>query len=155
VWLVSRKKIFGQALGCIWAGIFILVIGVSIIHFFKEQMELSREDIYGEYIIDRTKFSGKQADWQYNHYRFEITPDDKVLFHVTEGKQIVKTYTGTLEFLQAYKSPRIVLHFEKSSHHIIAENPTLYKNTSPFYYVFYSKKFNNVFFTQGKWKPIE
>jgi hypothetical protein len=43
-------------------------------------MELDKEDIYGNYVIDRDICSGKQADWQYNHYRFKITEENKNIF---------------------------------------------------------------------------
>ncbi len=155
IWLVNKKKIFAQAIGCLWLPIFSLVLLLVILNIFTKKMELDKDDVYGEYIIDRTKFPGKQADWQYNHYRFEITENKKFLFHLTEKNGIKKTYKGRIEFLRAYEHPRIVLHFEKPTYHIIEDNPTLYRNVWLFYYVFHSDKFGNVFFKKGKWKPIE
>ena len=155
IWLFTKNKNFGKTIGCIWIPILCLVTFVSIVHFFASKTELEREDIYGEYVIDRTKYPGAQADWQYNHFRFEITKQNKFLFHITERNRTIKTYIGRVEFLDTYKNPRIILRFNKQSHHIVSQNPTLYRTVWSFYYVFYSTKFNNVFFVKSKWKPID
>jgi len=109
IWLVTGKKVFGKILGLIWLGIFGLIFLVAIItiHFFPHKRELDRDDIYGEYIIDRTKFPGKQADWQYDHFRFEITKQNEFLFHLTDKGTITKTYKGTVEFLKAYNDQEL------------------------------------------------
>ena len=153
-WGVSRKKIFGKTLSSIWIVVIGLVLLVSLIKFISSLNELDKDDIYGEYVIDRTKYSGKQSDWQYEHFRFEINQKNEILFHVTEKEKILKTYKGKIKFLEQYKTPRIVLDFKGSKHHIVNENPTLYRNEKSFYYVFYSSKFGNVFFTKGKWREI-
>ena len=155
IWLVTRKKVFGKILGLIWLGIFGLIFLGAIIHFFTGKKEVDRDDIYGKYIIDRTKFPGKQADWQYDHFRFEITKQNEFLFHLTDKERITKTYKGTVEFLKAYIRPRVVLHVDTPRHHIIEDKPTLYRTVSSFYYVFHSPEFGNVFFTKGQWKPID
>ena len=154
-WGISRKKIFGKALSGIWIVVIGLVLLVSIVNLIASLNELDRDDIYGDYVIDRTKYPGKQSDWQYEHFRFEINQNDEILFHLTERAKILKTYKGKIHFLDQYKVPRIVLNFENSKHHIINENPTLFRKGKTFYYVFYSSKFGNVFFTKDKWKEID
>lgn len=154
IWLISRKKLFGKLLAFVWLPIFGLILLVGIMRIFTEKKNLDRQDIYGEYVIDRTKFAGTQADWQYDHYRFEITEKNEFIFYLTEKDKIIKTYKGHVEFLEAYKQPRIIIHTPESSYHLIEEKPTLYRNIWSFYYVFRSPKFGNVFFTKGKWKPI-
>jgi hypothetical protein len=139
-------------LALIWMGIFGLILLVTIIHFLTGKKELERDDIYGEYIIDRSKFPGKQADWQYNHFRFEITKQNEFLFHLTDKEKILKTYKGKVTFLEAYSRPRIVLQVDTPGHHIIEDRPTLFRTVWSFYYVFNSPKFGNVFFTKGQWK---
>ena len=153
-WVISKKKIFGKALSGIWIVVIALVLFVSIIKLIANLNELNQDDIYGEYVIDRTKYPGKQSDWQYENFRFEITKNDDILFHVTNKSKILKTYNGKIHFLEQYESPRIVLNFKNEKHHIVNENPTLYRNGKSFYYVFYSEKFGNVFFTKDKWKEI-
>lgn len=154
-WLFTRKKVFGKMLGFIWIGIFGLILLVTVIHFFTDKKELDRDDIYGEYIIDRTKFPGKQADWQYNHFRFEITKRNEFLFHLTEKEKITKTYKGRVTFLEAYNIPRIILQVDTPRHHIIEDKPTLYRTVWSSYYVFNSPKFGNVFFTKRQWKTLD
>ena len=44
---------------------------------------------------------------------------------------------------------------EEPNHHILIENPTTYRQVWNFYLVFNSKKFNNVFFKKGNWKPLK
>jgi len=52
----------------IW-GFFILVIGLSwFSEPYSRPMILTQKDIVGNYVIDKDKFPGKQADWQYETY---------------------------------------------------------------------------------------
>ena len=154
VWVITRKKIFGIILGGIWAIVIGLVLFVTVLHLIFDTKEVTKEDVYGEYIIDRTKFAGRQADWQYEHYRFEITKQDSFLFHITDNERIIKTYRGTAYFLPAYKIARLVLSVDTPRNHIIENEPTLYRNRFSFYYVFKSPKFGNVFFTKDRYKKI-
>lgn len=151
-WLISKKKIFGELAGYLWLSLFGLIAMLCITKFLTSKTELDKEDIYGEYVIDKSQFAGKQADWQYNHYRFEITKDNKVLFHITEKEKIIKTIPGTVAFNDYYTSPRINLKFEEPGFHIIEENPTLFREIWSFYYVFESPEYGNVFFKKGTWK---
>lgn len=120
-----------------------------------KKMTIDKDDIYGNYIIDRDKCSGKQADWQYNRYRFKITRDNKIFFYITENEKIIKTIEGKIEINEIYTpSPRLKIIFKEPKFHIIQDNPTLYRDIWSFYYVFYSPKYQNVFFTKGEWKPV-
>lgn len=152
-WLINSRKSLNKTTGVIWFLIAAFLI-VAIARRTNKKIELDKNDVYGEYIIDTTQFYGKQAKWQYNHYRFEIKRNNKIAFHLTEKNKTVKTYVGTVEFLETYIRPRIEVHFKEPVYHIVADNPTLYRDTWSFYYVFNSSKFGNVFFKKGKWKPI-
>jgi len=61
---------------------------------FTAKKTVTKKDIYGSYTIDRSKFAGQQADWQYNHFRFEITKDQQFFFI----KQIIKTLFRRITF---------------------------------------------------------
>ena len=64
--LIFKKKIF-STLNIIWWIFFIsLPFLLAILSFFTSKKEVEKEDIYGEYVIDREKCAGKQADWQYH-----------------------------------------------------------------------------------------
>ena len=157
-WLLTQKKIFGIVLGLIWLGIFGLGFYSSTIQWLRERKDfkLKKNDYYGQYVINRNYFKGGQADWQYNTFRFEIKDNDSIFFYVTDKEKILKTYRGTITTTAPYSSERLILNMEQPTHHIMSGNPTTYRNRSDrsFYLVFYSPKFNNVFFKKGEWKPL-
>jgi hypothetical protein len=153
--LIFKKKIFSTLNIGLWITFLILPFLIMILNFFNSKTQLDKEDIYGNYIINREKCAGKQADWQYNHYRFKITEDDKIFFYITEKENILKTIEGTVSYNIGYASPHIELNFEEPKFHILIENPTLYREIWTFYYVFESSKYGNMFFTKGKWKKID
>lgn len=155
IWLLTKRKFFIISLAIIWAAIFALIIIGSLLNILLSKVTLEKEDFYGEYIIDRSYFSGKQADWQYENFRFEIKNNDSIYFYITQKNDIAKVFKGRISTLKPYSSERLVLHMQQPTHHILITNPTIYRDTWGFYLVFNSPKFNNVFFTKGKWKPIE
>ena len=154
-WYTTGKKSYGKLLGLFWGLILVVSIGFWVFHLFKTKKQLSKEDIYGEYVVDRTKYPGSQSDWQYNHFRFTISEDHKFVFYETEKDSIVKGYSGTITFLEGYKQPRLVIHPDTPTHYVIDSMPTLYRKPFSFYYVFKSSKAGNIFFTKGKWKKME
>ena len=155
IWLITRKKVFRVVLILIWSGLLGLIFLSSLLRPFFNKIELDRENYTGEYIIDRSYFAGQQADWQYNHFRFEITENDSIFFHQTEGREIVNTFKGTVYCTTSFPSARLVLRMNEPSHHILSSNPTTYRDIWNFYLVLHSPKFNNMFFKKGQWEPIE
>jgi hypothetical protein len=153
-WLLTRKKIFGILLGLMWLGVFGLVILSGTVKTLSTKKELDKNDYYGQYIVNRDYFPGRQSDWQYNNFRFEIKENDSMYFHVTDKEKIVKTYHGTITTTKPYSSERLVLSMDQPTHHILTSNPTTYRSAWSFYLVFYSPKFNNVYFKKGQWTPL-
>lgn len=156
IWLLTRKLVIGKAIGIIWTGMFGLVILSGIIHWLTAKTELDKKDYYGQYIVNRDYFPGKQADWQYNNFRFEIKENDSIYFYVTNKEQILTRYVGTITTTPPYRyrSERLIINMVQPTHHILESSPTTYRNAWSFYLVFFSAKFNNVYFKKGKWKPI-
>lgn len=155
-WLMSGKASWGKALAVVWSPVALLVLIDVVVSPFFSKMQLDQDDVYGHYVIDRSKYPGRQADWQYDHFRFEITPQHDFLFYQTEQEKIIRTFKGKISFAGgSYVSPRIVLHLDTPAHHILQDNPTLYRDIWSFYYVFRSPLFGNVFFKKGKWKPLQ
>ncbi|MBL3655331.1 hypothetical protein [Fulvivirga sediminis] len=154
-WLLSRKLWIGKILGIIWLGIFGLALLSGVFQWLTSKTELDKEDYCGEYVVNRDYFEGEQTDWQYNHFRFEITNYDSIFFYVTEKENILKTFRGTIKTTTPYSSARLIIEMEQPTHHIMTSNPTTYRSAWDFYLVFKSPKFHNVFFEKGKWKPIE
>ena len=155
VWAITRNKIFGKTLGFIWLGIIGLIIFSLTVQTLTAKKELKKKDYYGQYIIDRDFFSGKQANWQYENFRFEIKKDDRIYFYVTDKEKIVKTFTGKISTTTPYNSERLIINMEQPTIHILKTNPTIYRSTWSFYLVFHSDKFNNMYFRKGNWKPIK
>ena len=153
--LIFKKKIFGLLNIAWWIFFFSIPFLLTIVSFFTSKKEVEKEDMYGDYIIDREKCAGKQADWQYNHYRFKITEDNKIFFYITEKENIIKTMEGKVEFNNYSFRPHLIIKMNEPKFHILKENPTLYREIWSFYYVFESEKYKNVFFTKGNWEPID
>ena len=151
IWIISKKEIFGRILGIIWLTFLSLMILLWFISFLNSKTELNQNDIYGDYVIDKTMFKGKQADWQYEHFKFTITKNNKMFFYIMENGKIVKTISGNIEFKKYYKSPRLVLNFKEPKFHILQQNPTLYRKNWSYYYVFESTKYGNMFFKKTNW----
>jgi hypothetical protein len=84
-WFITRKTI-GENHWFLWLGLLAMVMLISGLNWILGKPNLEKDDYYGQYIVDRSYFSGKQADWQYNHFRFEIKDNDSIYFYVTEKK---------------------------------------------------------------------
>ena len=140
---------------CFIPGIFGLALLSGISQWLTAKTELKKKDYYGEYIVNRDYFPGRQADWQYENFRFEIKENDSIYFHVTDKDQILKTYRGTITTTKPFRSERLIIKIEHPTHHIMSSNPTTYRSAWSFYLVFYSPKFNNVYFKKGQWRPLD
>jgi len=153
-WMVSGQKIFGNIIGLFWFGLIVLFVIGTICRLLTDKKVLKKEDYYGEYIVNRDYFPGKQADWQYNNFRFEIKENDSIYFYVTDNEKILKTFRGSITTTKNYSSERLIINMEQPTHHILTSNPTTYRSAWDFYLVFYSPLFNNVYFEKGEWENI-
>lgn len=151
-WSFSGNKIYGYLLLILWSIPFILWAILSIM--YPSKMDVRRADIYGTYVIDRSHYAGKQADWQYDHFKFKIEQPDNFTFYVMEKDTLVAFYRAKLRFSQRFPQRFALEMIDTPPHHIIAENPILYRVPHSFYYVFHSKKLGNVFFTKKKWYQL-
>ncbi len=154
--VITKKKIFSIIFFSIWTVIIASVVLTSIIQFLMPDNKLDKDDYYGEYIIDREFFSGKESDWQYNRYRMEIKESDSIFLYTYDKEKLVATHKGGITTVQPYGSERLVIHMEKPNHHITNTNPTVYREGwGSFYLVFYSTKFHNMYFRKGNWKRMD
>ncbi len=151
----TKHKFFIYALGVIWGGLVLVLLLGAILRPFYTKKVLDKEDFYGAYVVDRDYFSGDQADWQYNHFRFEIREDDTFYFYETDGEKILKTYSGQIATTgKTYVSERLKIYMESPGHHVLHSNPTVYREPWNFFLVFKSTKFHNMYFRKGEWKPL-
>ena len=152
-YLIFKRKIFLKIIVVLWISIILLFISGSI---FNSKKEIQTKDIYGEYVIDRNKFSGKNADWQYNHYKFEIKNNHEFIFYrLNDHGKVVNQNKGKIEIIEGFASPRIRIIELVNEDRLIEEEPTLYREIWNFYYVFKTEKFGNMFFKKGKWKYLD
>ena len=143
------KVVFGVFFGLLAT----LYFTVVIYNFFTKPIQVDKDDVYGDYIIDRRKYPGENAEWQYHHYRFTITETDSIYFYVTDKNRIVRTYKGPVDISsRGVIVPFIDYPMGFSKYHVLNDNPTLYRNPFSFYYVFKSPLYGNMFFIKGEYK---
>jgi hypothetical protein len=142
--LISKNKIALIILASLWGLLFLFFELGAIARYYRKPISLTRNDIVGEYRIDTTFYSGKNATWQYNHYKFFITKKHSIMFvEMNDKGRVIYREVHDLKF------SNIPVTWEIKSdtlHHVIRNNPTLYRSHSKFYYVFHSVKFGNMFF---------
>ena len=152
IYYLTRKKIFIKLSVGIW-----IVVGsfaiVAILSNFLYSTKIDKEDFYGTYIVDRKFFKGSNADWQYNHYRFEITKDDELNLYITNESKVLKIYKRKIQFIEGGVSPHLKI-INENPNFILETEPTLYRNSRDFYLVFKTKPYSNMFFKKGEWQPI-
>lgn len=155
LWYIIKSKIGKRIVIAAWCAPIILIALGILIDELNEKKILDKEDYHGKYIIDRRFFKGKESDWQYNSYRFEITDDDSIFFHCTQGSKILQTYRGRIGVTQSYQSARLIIEMPLPTYHVLESNPTIYRSAWNFYLVFNSKHYHNMYFRKGKWKPLK
>lgn len=143
--LISRKKIALAILGGIWGMTILVFIFVSIFDFNRKPILLTKQDIIGEYRIDKTLYPGKNANWQYKHFKFYITDKDSILFVFMREKEIpLAIFKHKINYSDG--PPALWKIIADSTNHILKNQPILYRGHERFYYVFHSEKFGNMFF---------
>ena len=149
-----RSKPIGKVILIAYACGFTIIVFKIIFHLYSQKKVLTKSDFYGEYTIDRDYFSGPQADWQYNTFRFKIKPNDSIIFYVTDKQDVKRIYKGTISCEAPYTSARLAIHMESPTHHILSSHPTIYRGPRSFILVFHSPKFNNMYFRKNRWEPL-
>lgn len=155
LWLyqLTKNKTFKFSAFGIWILIGLFFITGFFFSLLNSKMEVTKEDFYGTYVVDRNYFKGENADWQYNHYRFEITNDDELNLYITDESKVLKVYKRKIEFKEGIASPHLKI-INENPNFILESEPTLYRNSWDFYLVFKTKPYSNMYFKKGEWKPI-
>ena len=113
-WVITKNKWYGQIVINFWLALFGFFVVGTIIRLLTDKKELEKQDYYGEYIVNRNYFPGRQADWQYENFRFEIKDNDSIYFYVTNKEKIIKTYRGTIKTTDPgqHVSERLIINME-------------------------------------------
>ena len=138
----TRKPLIVVA--ALWGLTILLFIIATVADHFRTPIRLTKHDIIGEYRIDTNFFSGTNAKWQYDHYRFTITPSDSIIFNVTNKDTIIKTFKEKIVYSSG--PPDLWKVQSNTTYHVIKYPPTLYRGHKRFYYVFKSDIYGNMFF---------
>ena len=133
--------------------IFILIILIVSFLLYQEnygRITFSKEHVVGSYQIDTTFYPGKNADWQNEIYRFDITANDKFILYEKLKDGTERKYINNIKW--NYGPP---FHWSLNiinDHHVIDPRPQLHRslNNRKFYYVFESERFGNMFFRKVK-----
>ena len=127
-------------------GLTILLFVVSIIaNRYSRPVRLTKTDIIGDYRIDTTFFTGTNAKWQYDHYRFTITPSDSIYFYLTKKDTVIRTFRKKISYSSG--PPDLwKVHSDTTTYHVIKYPPTLFRGQKKFYYVLKSDQYGNIFF---------
>jgi len=153
--LKHRKSWHGKLLlGLVAAGATFFLVTL-LWGLLNRKMRLDPDDFYGSYTINRNYFNREQADWQYNHYRFDIKENDSIYFYFTNGSKILETWKGKVSHPGFHKSARLHIEIDQPRHHILETDPTIYREAWKFHLVFNSAKFDNMYFIKNEWEPID
>lgn len=101
----------------------------------------NKSDILGHYVIDRSKWSGKNADWQHQTYTLEVTETHAIL----RDARTKTVWRYRIEWSEVYDHYWSFAEYTKR-HHMTDNGPTLYRERFGHYYVFDSPLYDNVFF---------
>ena len=153
-YLLTGEKTFVWILILGWGGVIALICVICTFSFFHTKKVVHAADIYGSYVIDRARYPGKQADWQYDHFRLKIDRNDGFILFQTDGERIVRKVQCSADFVEGrHASSRLIITPQKAIAPILGGNPALYRSIFSFYYVFQSPLYGNMFFKKGTWHP--
>ena len=134
--IATKKKSSLKILGFIWILTIVVIVAASINSHYRTPMRLTKTDITGDYRIDTNFFPGRNANWQFDHYRFTITPTDSIFFYVTNRDTIIRIFREKIEYSSG--PPDLWAIKSDTHYHVIKYGPTLYRGHNKFYYVFKS-----------------
>ena len=144
----TRRQYVHRIIGC-W----VVVAGLLwLLGLNNTKVTLRAKDLYGAYHIDRAAWPGRQADWQYDHYRLVMRQDGTMSLTERYDDGGARTFTIPFRLNKGYiNAPRLISQPDTFTHHILQYNPTLYREYWGFHYAFYSARYGNVFFRKERW----
>ena len=134
-----------SGIAALWGLTIIMFIIATIPDNLRTPIRLTKADIIGEYRIDTNFFSGTNAKWQYDHYRFTITTNDSIYFYVTNKDTIIRILKEKISY--SLGPPDLwKVQGDTTTYHVTKYPPTLYRGHKKFYYVFNSEHYGNMYF---------
>lgn len=134
------------------SGIVLLVLFSAIFNYLAKPMKLDADDYYGEYVIDKSIFPGKNSEWQYNHFRLEIKYNGDVLLHTLGGNKKMKVYKGNFYIDDNKPSATIRFEMSKPTSHVMIYQPKVYRSAWGFTLVMKSTKYHHMYFKKKSFR---
>ena len=145
-WAATRTVLLLYAVG--FGLLFLAIVVLVTIGQILDPMQVDRDDVIGTYRVDRTMFSGPQADWQREHFILTISETDTVILRSLDSNGRWNEYRRPIEPMHGIQSYlwRFPSEGDSTVHHILSNTPTLHRQRWSFYYSFRSPRFGTVFF---------
>lgn len=140
----TKDTVYLKKIKSLWVIPFTLVLLFLLLVFIFGRVDVDRGRIIGHYEVDTNFYPGPNANWQKEHYRFEITKDNKLILYEKLADSTERQYFGDINW--SFGPPDKWSISMKNQHHVIDKHPTLYRSNKKFYYVFKTKNFGNMFF---------
>ena len=137
----KMPKLLGASLIISVAISLLLMVVILIEGWILRPVQPNRKDIIGHYVIARSKWPGKNADWQHRTYTLEITGSHAIV----RDARTETVWKYRIEWSEIY-GHRWGFTDLTRRHHIIGNGPTLYRGRFGHHYVFQSPLYGNVFF---------
>jgi hypothetical protein len=77
---ITKKTIALKILGFVWLLTIVVFVAGFITDYFRTPIRLTKTEIIGDYRIDTNFFSGANAKWQYDHFRFQLHQETASFF---------------------------------------------------------------------------
>ena len=128
----------------IWVTTVIFISFFVLSSWFFSLTTVNKSKIIGRYEVDTTFYPGVNANWQQQHYRFEVRPHSQFAFFERLADGSEKMYLGNITWANE-KTEKWSISMD-IDHHVVPLHPVLYRERFGFYYVFKTKKYGNMFF---------
>ena len=122
----------------------VLLFGVGSVAY--KWCEIPRSRIFGKYEIDRTFYSGENANWQHEIYSFEITKDNEFKFSEKLKDRSDRDTSGKIHWYR--NSPPHLFRIDGANSPLIDTHPSHYRCNCKFYFVFQTK-YGNTFYRKS------
>src|SRR6266436_1219174 len=76
----TKDKSFLKKAALPWLALFLFIGVLTAFSWYAAPIPINKNRIVGSYEIDTNFYSGANADWQREHFRFQVTSDDKFVF---------------------------------------------------------------------------
>jgi hypothetical protein len=131
----------------LWGLAILLFIIEIIANNSRTPIRLTKDNIIGDYRIDTSFYNGANSRWQFDRFRFTITPTDSIYFFVTNKDTINKTFKEKILYSSGPPDLWSLWKLKNdTAYHVIKYPPTLYRGHKKFYYVLKSDFYGNMFF---------